>query len=66
MNPHPLYRRWSANSLSGSRGCRGHYAAPRSKPTLLAADAKLFAWLLAPAAPARPALVPATVRVRPR
>lgn len=61
------HRRWFEKGLYCSRRCRDNYtAAPRtSLPS--PADAKLFAWLLAPAhAQASGRLVPLSVRVRAR
>jgi hypothetical protein len=62
------HRRWFGQGLYCSRRCRDDYAAARPKPMPSpSADAKLFAWLLAPHdTHARPPAVPATVRVRAR
>jgi hypothetical protein len=58
------HRRWFGKGLYCSRGCRDNYATPRSEPAALSDDAKLFAWLFAPASAHAPALARATVRVR--
>jgi hypothetical protein len=61
------HRRWFGSGLYCSRRCRDNYAAVRRTPTPLPADARLFAWLLAPAQAHAPRpLVAASVRVRGR
>jgi hypothetical protein len=61
------HRRWFDKGLYCSRGCRDNYATSRPKPSSpLSDDAKLFAWLFAPASAHAPALARATVRVRAR
>jgi hypothetical protein len=61
------HRRWFDKGLYCSRRCRNNYAAARPTPMPLPADAKLFAWLLAPARVHAPrALVPVSVRGRVR
>jgi hypothetical protein len=62
------HRRLFGKGLYCSRRCRDDYgtAPPKPMPSL-SADAKLFAWLLAPHdAHARPSLVPTSARVRTR
>jgi hypothetical protein len=61
------HRRWFGKGLYCSRRCRDNYTAARPSPMPLSADAKLFAWLLAPArTPASRSLVAANVRMRTR
>ena len=59
------HRRWFGKGLYCSRGCRDNYATGRSERAApLSGDAKLFAYLFAPASAHAPALARATVRVR--
>lgn len=61
------HRRWFGQGLYCSRRCRDNYATACQAPTPHPADAKLFAWLLAPARPhASGPFVPARVPVRAR
>jgi hypothetical protein len=63
-----LHRGWFGKGLYCSRRCRDNYATVRTslRPPL-SADAKLFAWLLAPLdARAHPPLASATVRAQRR
>ena len=61
------HRRVFSRALYCSRRCRDNYAAARSQQSAPSpADAKLFAWLFAAPADARPALVPVPVRVQAR
>jgi hypothetical protein len=62
------HRRWFGGGLYCSRRCRDNYTATPTKTSpSQSADARLFAWLLAPLnARARQSLAPATVRVRAR
>ena len=60
------HRGWFGKGLYCSRRCRGNYVTTLTRPQpWLSADAKLYAWLLAPlnAHPRRP-LARATVQVQ--
>jgi hypothetical protein len=60
------HRGWFGKGLYCSRRCRDNYAAAQARPKpSLSADARLFAWLLAPLnAHARRPLARATVRAQ--